>query len=83
MSLQHQSDLCVSVGIKLPHNCCTSRHLSNGRGVLYTPVIQLNTSAVLRMQVQSLELRTNVLAAYVCGGHADEVRWCLCVAGAR
>jgi hypothetical protein len=43
--------------------------------VLHTPVIQLNTKAVLRLQVQSLELRTNVLAAYVCGGHADEVRW--------
>lgn len=25
------------------------------------------------LQVESLELRTNVIAAYVCGGHADKV----------
>lgn len=66
---------CVSVSIKPPHKCCTSRHLHNDRSVLHTPVNRLNTSAVPCQQVQSLELRTNVLAAYVCGGHADEVRW--------
>jgi hypothetical protein len=27
-----------------------------------------------KWQVESLELRTNVIAAYVCGGHAEKVR---------
>ena len=30
-------------------------------------------SQVLLAQVETLELRTNVIAAYVCGGHADKV----------
>ena len=70
--MQHRLDLCICWHPAATLKCCSSRHQAYGGTQL---VMEVDTRVVLWVQVQSLELHTNVLAAYVCGGHADEVRW--------